>query len=63
MFHTHAKPSQLQVFYIAVLAAFRQQTGGQKTLAEFGKDLISSRLRLKSKSLLRYENQTKTSLS
>jgi len=42
MFHTHAGHSQLQFFYFAVLAAFRQQTGGQKTLAKFGKDLISS---------------------
>jgi hypothetical protein len=42
MFYTHAGHSQFKFFHIAMLAAFRQQTGGQKTLAEYGKDLISS---------------------
>jgi len=42
MFHTHAEHSQLKFFYSAGLATFRQQTGGQKSLAEFGKDLIFS---------------------
>jgi len=49
MFHTHAEHSQLKFFCIAVLAAFKQQTEGQKTLAEFGKHLISSWLRLRAK--------------
>jgi len=40
-----------------MLAAFRQQTGGQKTLAEYGKDLISSWLRLRAETY--YDTKTR----
>jgi len=40
-----------------MLAAFRQQTGGQKTLAEYDKDLISSWLRLRAETY--YDTKTR----